>query len=223
MEIYTPTGVTDPVFEGYLEAPQSALRAEQTKAQIGRPEWWFLSDLLDKEWKPPQGDSTYLLVRLAFSLEPPRSHDIEEARLTVNLACRDVEVTEQPTAFDLFPRELMEESLTDVKMTLGPSLKLEKVEGSVGSLETTVHIPKIEPVITSFGIGGSNPKWTFRKHRRHPIVGSRLVYAIVAYPSIAKQMEVSLELEATVRAGRFGLWSMKVPEKAHAQLVRAIP
>jgi hypothetical protein len=221
MEIYTPTDITDPIYEGAMQSPVDGARAGETRVQIGRPEWWFLSDLFDEKWKPPQGDDTYLLVRLSYSLEPPRSYEVEEAHLSALLVCRGG--VEHPVAFDLFPREAIEESQTDVKMTFGPSLKLEKIEGSLGSVETTIHIPKVEPIITTFGIGGSNPVWTFRKHRRHPILGSRMVYIVVAYPSKAAGMEIALDLDATVNSRRFGVWPLKVPEIAQAQLTYAIP
>jgi hypothetical protein len=131
-------------------------------------------------------------------------------------------VPEQPSAFDLFPREVLEESQADWKICFGPSLKLEKVEGSLGSVETTIHIPKVEPAVITFGVGGAN-LGTFRKHRRHLIVGSRIVYAIIAYPLIAKQMTVSMNLEATIRAGRFGLRSENVPQADLPHLIQVIP
>jgi hypothetical protein len=206
MEIYTPTDITDPIYEGAMQSPVDGARAGETRVQIGRPEWWFLSDLFGEKWKPPQGDDTYLLVRLSYSLEPPRSYEVEEARLLVSLVCQGG--LEHPVAFDLFPREAMEESQT---------------EGSLGSVETTIHISKVEPIITTFGIGGSKPVWTFRKHRRYPILGSRMVYTVVAYPSKAAGMEITLDLDATVNSRRFGVWLFKLPEIAQTQLTCAIP
>ena len=220
MEIKTPVTIVDPIFSGYLETPEGEFRAEQTRAEIGRPEWWFAQDVAGNSFKPPQGDETYLLVRLAFSLIPPKNHKIEEAQLSALLEC--TAGSPQPVVFDVFPRNAVEESKTDVKVSFEPSLKLSEVEASVGSLEANIQIPKVEPVVTTAGIGGVNPTWFYGSHRRHPLVGTRMVYAIVGYPSAAEQMTIKLGLTASIR-GRFGFWPLKVPSSAEAQLVRTIP
>jgi hypothetical protein len=220
MDIQTPTIITDPVFTGYLESVGEGLRAEATKTEIGRPEWWYLRDVLGSAWKPPQGSDMYMLIRLSYSLTPPNHHEIRDAQLSANLACHGA--GSAPVAFDLFPREVTEESKTDVKVNVKPSLKLEELEASVGSVEATIHIPRVEPVMTTSGIGGPNPTWFFRSHRRHPIIGSRMVYAIVACPAAAAKMTIKVNLTATLK-GQFGLWLLKIPPKAEAQLTRIIP
>jgi hypothetical protein len=220
VQIETPTEIRNPIFDGYLKPEGEEYRAEGTKAQIGRPEWWFVSDLVGPSWRAPQGDDIYLLIRLSFSLTPPRNHEIEEARLTANLMSNGPGIG--PVAYDLFPRELMEESKTDVKLTLSPSVKLEEIEASLGSAETNIHIAKVEPVVTTSGIGAANPIWAFRRHRRHPILGSRTVYAVIAYPAVAPSISVEVGLSATLR-GQFGLWLMGIPAEANAQLRSTIP
>jgi hypothetical protein len=220
MEIQTPTEISNTVFRGYLEAEGGQLRAEGTSAEIGRPEWWFASDVVGAAWCPPQGDDTYLLVRLSYSLSPAKSFEIEEAQISAALTC--IGSVSEPVAFDVFPREVTEESKTDVKVKLEPSLKLEEVKASVASVEANIRIPKVDPVLTTSGIGGANPTWFFRKHRSHPIVGTRMVYAIVAYPSTAAQMTIKVNLAVKAK-GRFGLWPLRVPSTAEAQLTRTIP
>jgi hypothetical protein len=145
---------------------------------------------------------------------------VEESRLSARLICAGT--ASDPVVFDLFPREVMEESKTDVKVTLEPSLKLREVEASVGSVEASIQIPKVEPTLTTSGIGGANPMWFYRKHRRHPIIGTRMVYAIIGYPSAAEQMTIHVGLTASIR-GRFGFWSLRIPSTAEAQLARTIP
>jgi hypothetical protein len=127
-----------------------------------------------------------------------------------------------PIAYDLFPRELMEESKTDVKLSLKPSLKLEEIEASVGSVEANIHMATVTPVIMTSGIGGPNPTWVFRRHRNHPIVGSRMVYAVIAYPAVASSMSIEVGLTATLR-NQFASWLMRIPSKAEAQLRSTIP
>ena len=219
--IQTPEQIADPIFSGSLESPERELRdAESTLAQIGRPEWWFASDVIGESFKPPQGDETYLLVRFAFSLTPPSNHEVEESRLTAHLTCPGAAA--QPVVFDLFPREVLEETKNDVKVKLEPSLKLSEAKLAVGSVEAGIHIPTIQPIVTTSGIGGGDPVWQYRKHRRHPIIGTRMAYAIIGYPSAADKMTIQLGLTATVR-GRFGFWPLRVPSTAEAQLVRTVP
>ena len=61
----------------------------------------------------------------SFSLEPPRGHALEEARLSAEL--RGMPRQLEPIAFDLFPLDVSEEVQRDVKLTFAPSLKLEKI------------------------------------------------------------------------------------------------
>jgi hypothetical protein len=220
MTIDTPTTIEQPIFSGDLESREERLRGETTKAEIGRPEWWFLSDVAGNDFKPPQGSETYLLLRFSYSLSPPRGQTVEDAQFGATLTCNDPGL--EPVAFDLFPREVLDESKTDLKIKVGPSLKMEEAELSAGSIEAHIRIPKVEPVVTTSGIGKSSPVWNFRRHRRHPLLGSRIVYAIVAYPTAAKQMTVRMDLKANVRTP-FGLWLFYMPSAAAAQLSRQVP
>lgn len=219
MDIWTPDKVSEPIFDGYMEF-ESNVRAEPTRLQIGRPEWWYVTDLMGSTWSSPQGDDTYLLVRFSFSLEPPKSHTIEEARLSAEL--RGIPLELEPVAFDLFPLDVSEEVQRDVKLTFAPSLKLEKIEASVGSAETTIHIARVEPVISALGLGTSSPSWVIRRHARHPLVGSRMSYAVIGYPSKATEIELEIGLTATAR-GRFGRLLLRTPKKSQATLTRKIP
>ena len=160
-----------------------------------------------------------MLVRFAYSLTPPKNHAVEAAQLSACLACPD---DAKPVVFDVFPREMLEESKTDIKLKLEPSLKISEVKASLGSIEAGIEIPKVEPIVTISGIGDANLVWTYRRHSKHPIIGTRMAYAIVGYPSTAEKMTIHLSLTASVR-GRFGLWPLKVPSSAEAQLVRTIP
>jgi hypothetical protein len=171
-------------------------------------------------WVAPQGDNMYLLVRLSYSLTAPRNHEIEDAKFSAKLTCDKGD--SDPVAFDLFPREVLEESKTNLRLNVKPSLKLEEVEASLGSVETNIHIQRVEPVVTTSGIGASDPTWFFRRHRKHPIVGSRMVYAILAFPLPATQMIIEAKLTATLR-GRFGLWLAGLPSDAEAKLRWTIP
>src|SRR6516225_10186528 len=134
MTIDTPLTVEHPIFAGDLESHEERLRGETTKAEIGRPEWWFVSDVIGDSFKPPQGDDTYLLLRFSFSLTPPKGQTVQAVKLQAVLTCGDPGI--DPVTFDLFPREVLEESKTDVKITVGPSLKMEEAEVSAGSIET---------------------------------------------------------------------------------------
>jgi hypothetical protein len=212
--------IPTPIFSGFLETADGTLRTEQTRAEIGRPEWWFASDVVGEGFHPPQSSETYLLVRFAFSLTPPPNSEVEQAQLSAQLTCAGTSA--KPVVFDLFPREILEESKNDVKVKLEPSLKLEEVEAKIGSIEATIHMLKVDPIITTSGVGLANPIWSFKKHRRHPIIGTRMAYAIIGYPSSAQNMTVKLGLSANV-SGRYGLWPLRIPSTADAQLTHVIP
>jgi hypothetical protein len=221
MHIQTPEHITDPIFSGYLEASGGTLRAtEQTSAEIGRPEWWFASDVIGEAFKPPQGDETHLLLRFAYSLTPPKNHEIEDATLSVGFSCDGP--TAQPVVFDLFPQEVLEESKTDLKLSVKPTLKMKEAEASLVSLEASISVPKVEPIVTTAGLGGAKLSWHYRKHKRHPLIGTRMTYAIVGYPSAAERMSIQVGLTANV-SGKFGFGLVKIPSVAEAKLLRTIP
>jgi hypothetical protein len=194
---------------------------DEVPVRIGRAEWWFASDLFGPNWKPPQGDDTYLLVRLAYSLRPQEDNEVEEAHLEAKLSCPGAVC--EPVAFELFPREVTEESKRDVKLKLEPSLKIKEVGASAGSVETTIHMDRVEPIVTAFGIGTSVAEWRFRKHKLHPLLGARTVYLILAYPSSAGRVQLALDLKANVRVSRFGSWLFTLSETAKAQATQTIP
>jgi hypothetical protein len=221
VDIWTPDEMPEAIFDGYMDTYETTIRAEPTKVQIGRPEWWYVADLMGSAWKSPQGDDTYLLIRFSFSLEPPNGHEIEQVRLGAEL--RGPSCKPDPVAFDLFPLDVTEEAQRDVKLTFAPSLKLERIEASVGSAETTIHIARVQPVISALGLGTASPAWIMRRHPKHPLLGSRMSYAVIAYPSTAPEIEIQIGLTATVRAGRFGLWRLRTPETSQAALTGKIP
>ncbi len=220
MELWTPAQITNPAFDGFLEplpshASMTTRGGQLTRARLGRPAWWSAAEMFGENWKPPRGGDVYLLVRLACSLQPGAGQEVQEASLTAYLHCRGTD--RQPVAFDLFPREVKEEAQTDLTLSLGPELKFGVVEGSLASAGATIHVPRVEPVIVTSGLGEANPTWIFRRHRKHPLEGSRLVYAVVARPADARELRLSLELAATV-ADRYGPVRVGVPEPARANL-----
>ena len=166
------------------------------------------------------GHDTYLLVRLASGLAPQEDNEVEDVDLAAKLSCHGAALV---AAFELFPREVTEKSKRDVSLKLEPSLKMKEVEASVGSVETTIHMDTVEPVVTAFGIGTSIAEWRFRKHKLHPLLGARTVYMILAYPSSAAHIELALDLKANVRVSRFGSWLFTLWETARAQMTRTIP
>src|SRR5688572_12974848 len=89
MEILTPTELTDTIFDDFLEpvSKEETRRANHTRARLGRPERWFVTNSLGGEWNLPRSDEVYILVRLAFSLEPGKGQAVQEAKLVAHLQC----------------------------------------------------------------------------------------------------------------------------------------
>lgn len=141
--------------------------------------------------------------------------------LTANLFCRNN--TRQPVAFDMYPKEVKEETQTDLTVTINPNLSFgEAIEASLGSVGATIQLAKIEPVVIASRMGQSDPTWIFRRHRRHPLMGSRVVYMIVAYPSMAQTMRLSIKLTATIST-RYGPIPIGIPQTAESNLSWSIP
>lgn len=167
---------------------------------IGKPNLWLL-DLKQTQLGQPLGNSTFLLVRFAFSLRVYKS-PIDTVSFTVNCHS-DVG---SPTAFDMFPRNETKEQRSSITLSISPELQfLETVKASVGKIETTIENVKVIPIVEALGIGESSPYWILKHHPQYPLRGTRITYMVIEKPEQAKSAFFTLDAEAQVKtkAGLF--------------------
>lgn len=245
--ISTPTGIENPLYEGQLEftpgsleqavrekgakSTRSALKPSGPVVTLGQPQWWNLASLarekgetLPAELSLLLRDADFYLLLLACSFKPERDSHVEWARFTAYL--RPKTGQGNPIAFDIYPREIYDETKTNVKVSIAPSLKFAAfegttVEGKLGEVVTTIEFSKLEPVIVGYGVLESAPNWDFEKHKEQPLRGSKFGYLIVKKPRSAQAVRLSLDIVADVST-RHGLLSARVTEKDRAHLTQLV-
>ena len=134
--IVTPTEIEHPLYEGPMEfTPATIERAVEERRMevvrggaklpvpvvtLGQPQWWSLADLAQEKGEALPAelslllrDADFYLLLLACSFRPERGSQVEHARFTAYL--RPKVGQESPIAFDLYPREIYDETKTDVQ------------------------------------------------------------------------------------------------------------
>ena len=240
--IITPTEIEHPLYEGPMEFTPATveLAVEEQRMKVmrggaklpvpvvtlGQPQWWNLADLAQEkgETLPAElslllRDADFYLLLLACSFRPERGSHVERARFTVYL--RPKAGQESPIAFDLYPREIYDETKTDVKVSIAPSLKFADVALSPGEVVTTLEFRKLEPVVIGYGVLESAPNWDFHQHKDQPLRGSKFGYLIVKKPRSAEAVRLALDITADV-VTRHGLLSARVTERDRAHLSRVV-
>ncbi len=200
---------------GELVRPQGQFAtrgSDLPHVSLGKPDWWSDEAIMGAKWRPPDGGQRYGLARFKFSLRPKSRQTIRQAQFTVRLLPKGG--GRNPLAFDLFPRQVTEERSRSLKVGIGPDLTFAEFEASLGSLETSLDTSYVVPVITADGLGESSLRWTFQSQRKHPLTGSRVVYAIIELPPNVAAVRVSLHLSARVKTGLGDLITAFLPHEA---------
>lgn len=240
--IITPPEIENICYEGPLEFMEadlersgtekgSEIRPSEIKSAapvltIGQPQFWNLQHLAREKGQPlpPElalllPDADFYLVQLACSFRPARDAQIEWARLTAYL--RPKTGQENPIAFDLYPRELYDETKVSRKIAIAPNLKFVHLEGSLGEVVTNIEFTRLEPVIISHGVLESAPNWDYENSKNHPLRGSKFGYLIVKKPRSAEAVRLTLDIVADV-VTRHGLLSARVVEQDRTHLTQVI-
>ena len=239
MIIETPSEITNVLYKGELEYNTTAQQRSYDRhsdsntvvnprpvvATIGEPQWWdiaklYPADKVPEEMKQQLGRADFFLVQLACSLRPEPDQHVEWARFSVSLSPKRVGVSD-PIAIDLHPMELYDEMEKNIKWTLSPKLKFEKVEGSIGEYTTEIKYTQLVPVITAAGALESLFSWDMKQTQGHPLCGARWFHAVVKRPKGADGVQARFNVVADVvtegRLFRFG-----TKEEAKMQASRLI-
>ncbi|MEM7029823.1 MAG: hypothetical protein AAF629_09680 [Chloroflexota bacterium] len=187
-------------WSGELVPPQAVFSipgGPLPRVSLGRPDWWSDEAIFADQWQVPDGGQRFGLARFSFSLRPEGQQSIEQADLIVRLLAHGG--GRNPRAFDIFPRDVTAKRDHAVKIAVKPSLTFAEVTGSIGEVETTIDASTAVPVITADGVGEQTIRWVFQQQRTQPLVGSRVVYAIIEQPPDTTAVRVSINLMARVK------------------------
>jgi hypothetical protein len=228
MRIITPSEIQQVAWEGTL-APLGAAFKDPVplpRVTIGEPAFWSAEQALEgetgKKWSPPANGDRYTLVRLACTLHAPDSARTRYAEATLTADLRPRQGARLIIAHDLYPQRLTAEDKASYTVKLGPELKFaDLLDAKLLEVGAEIEYHKVFPVIQGFGLGERRPYWRFAHHSANPLLGSQSVYLVVAAPRDAGDVQIGIELVATLET-RYGPIRVGLPEQAQAQVSRTI-
>lgn len=171
---------------------------------IGSPETWNLTELYEPD-KIPRAiqtrldEANFYLVRLSCSFRPIKD-EIQISRAYFAAELLPDSNNQQPIAYDLYPSEVNQEVKRNFKITLNPTLKFEKVEGSIGSTEFGIEYPELQPVIIATGVGEREPAWEYQKAKGRAIQGSKSMHLLLKVPKHMQRVRAKLKLTADIES-----------------------
>ena len=200
----------------------SGLLPELPHASIGVPEVWRLQDVFDPDTIPKPiaasiATSDFYFCRLACSFRPERDETrIEWARFTLTLHPDDE--GRRPIVFDLDPLEVADEVKHTRTVTIGPTMKFQQVDVSLGSAGFSFEYMSLTPEIWAAGVGEETAEWNFAQTRSRAVQGSKLMHALIKAPPGMTEVRAGLGIVADVASFGFleRLWGG--PEKAGTRL-----
>jgi len=171
---------------------------------IGEPETWELTELYSPGGVPlalksKLDESDFYLLRFACSFRSDPEHreiKIQWARFTIKIHPNDM--GQQPIAFDLHPLMFNQEVKRNIKVTLGPLLKFQEIEGSLGGIDFGLEYAELQPIISACGIGESQPSWDYEAAKGIKIQGSKFMHLLLKVPKYMRPVEATLDLVADV-------------------------
>ncbi|ACC76287.1 hypothetical protein VOI32_37725 [Paraburkholderia caribensis] len=156
------------------------------RVEIGTPltydliSMWNDATPLSDQIKATLDKSDYLLVRMACSFMPDMRCRFTWGRFSAQFACLDEsEPPHDVLTFDLYPRDITEQTLRTRKLSLDPSLKMTFGEASLnmGYAEERMIF---EPRVSGAGLLSRTASWTFQAEgHQGGLAGSREMYAII--------------------------------------------
>jgi hypothetical protein len=159
---------------------------------------------------------------LACTLHPPDSSRTRYTEATLIADLRPRQGERLIVAHDLYPQRLTAESNGSYTVKLGPELKFaDVIEAKLLEVSAEIEYRKVFPVIQGFGLGERRPYRRFEHHSANPLLGCQSVYLVVAAPRNAGDVQLGVELIATLET-RYGIFRAGLPAEAQAQIVRTI-
>jgi len=192
MHISLETQPTETLWEGVLQPPQGTKGIGDVRAAIRKPLLWADGQLLGETWQPPLGVGRVHLAKLVFSLNTTARTHIVAAEFCLSLGMPGALI------FDAFPREQTVAQDRSVTLEFGPSFKLaNQAEVSVGKAATTIDYGRVIPVIHTEGLQSARLCWRYAAHARFPLLGDRVMLAVIALPPGVTTADATLDLTVT--------------------------
>jgi hypothetical protein len=238
MLIEAPTEIEHVLYQGPLEMGETKNQRSISQtvdapddddqpvlATIGDPQWWNVQELfpqgkIPKEITRQLDEADFFLVQLACSLHLNPDQTVEWARFSAAMSSLSP-TAQEPIAIDLHPMELYDEISTEIKWSLSPKLKFEKVEGSIGEISSEIKYSRLVPVVTAAGALESRFSWDMEETDKYPLRGARWFHAVIKRPKGAEGVQANFSVTAKVRT-KGGLFRAATREEAKERAQKVI-
>lgn len=195
--------VEEPPDKGTHEDQAIGSRA-RVEVRVNNPRWRFLSEA---ERSDPfiNARSTIILVRLGFQFAVPlwlreKGYKIVWARCSAIVTGRGSVLAR---VVDLFPKDLYEGSVRQMRIDLNPKLKFGSVEASVGSASGTVDVGRVQARVVGYaGPEERAPYWEISP-KGEELIGTRDFWLLLEAPLGCTEVGLSVKIEAECQH-RFG-------------------
>lgn len=203
----------------------SKLVRELPIVTIGHPEVWSMEEIFSQKDIPPVlssklDEADFYLVRMACSFRPPKGKcRVTWARFLASLFSEAG--SEEPVAFDLYPKYVTQEIKRDVSITITPSLKFDEIEAKAGEFKNGIKYDELHPIISAAGTGESMVSWDFQETKGTTIQGVKCMYILLKKVKSIHRVGVLLDLVADVlvRNKRIPVLAIKDKKEASESLV----
>lgn len=154
--------------------------------RVDKPRWGGL-DVASHRLLSSGQEARFFLVRLGFQFDVPQDQRDLGTRF-VYARCEAylwpaTDGEPQPTVYDVIPRDLYEGDLRKVSVKIGPKLKMDKMEASIGEVSSDFTIGIVEPVIVGWpGENERAPYWDLRPKSK-TLLGVRHLWLVIEMPT----------------------------------------
>jgi hypothetical protein len=193
--------------------------------QIGKPDSWTLQEFsspskLPRSIRAKLSQTDFHVIRLSCAfLIHNKEIRVDWARFRVILLPHS-STGAQPTAFDLYPLQVMQEVKHQTKVTLSPSLTFQEVGVNMSTEFGFEYIEQIPKVSAAIGSSGIDPSWDYRPGKGQIVQGTKWMWLLVKAPKgqITGQALVDLQADVLVRGSLYPVTIRHRQKQAAPQL-----
>lgn len=148
-------------------------------------------------------EADFYVVRFTCSFSPLKGQSrIEWARFRVTLFSSPGAQPSafDPYAFDLYPKQVIQEVKRHVKVTVSPSLTFKELEVSTGNADFGIEYDELIPSIRGdMGDNSRDPSWDFRPVPGQEVEGPKDLFLLIKAPRGMANAQARLNVVADIR------------------------
>jgi hypothetical protein len=164
----------------------------------------------------------FFLQFFSFTIHPRKDSKIDWIEFRTSM--RSLGASQNPTAYEMFPFEIFEETTAGKIAALSLKLKFSIVEVAADDvLENLKGINPI-PVIRSFGLFEHSPYWHLKPYKRYSLEGTRKLAMVIQVPKEANGFKIFQNLIVNISTQKgFGRYEISPPAQEKLAIITRIP